>query len=61
MIKKKKHDKMELLAKSKLTRKEVLISQVLINSVITHDEFFLINNLRKECKYVEEEIKDLIT
>ena len=61
MIKKKKHDKIELLAKSKLTRKEVLISQVLINSVITHDEFFLINNLRKECKYVEEEIKDLIT
>ena len=61
MIKKKKHDKIELLAKSKLTRKEVLISQVLINSVITHNEFVLINNLRKECKYVEEEIKDLIT
>ena len=61
MINKKKHDKIVLLAKSKLNRKEVLISQVLINSVITHDEFVLINNLRKECNYVEEEIKDLIT
>ena len=37
--KKKKHDKIVLLAKSKLNSIEVLISKALINSVISHDEF----------------------
>ena len=37
-----------LLAKSKLNRIEVLISKTLINSVIIHDEFVLINNVIKE-------------
>ena len=37
-----------LLAKSKLNRIEVLISNTLINSVIIHDEFVLINNVIKE-------------
>ena len=37
--KKKKHDKTVLLAKSKLNRLEVLISKILIDAVISHDEF----------------------
>ena len=35
-----KHDKIVLLAKSKLNRIEVLISKALINSNISHDLFF---------------------
>ena len=46
--KKKKHDKMVLLAKSKLNSIEVLNSKALIDSVIRHDEFVLINNVLKE-------------
>ena len=37
--KKKKHDKIKVLAKSKLNSLEVLISKALIDSVISHDEF----------------------
>ena len=49
--KKKKHDKIVLLAKSKLNSIEVLISKAIIDSNITHDEFVLINNVLKEfCK-----------
>ena len=40
IIKKKKHDKTVLLARSKLNSMEVLISKALIDSVIIHDEFF---------------------
>ena len=46
--KKEKHDKVVLLAKSKLNRIEVLISKALIDSVISYDEFVLINNVLKE-------------
>ena len=46
--KKKKHDKIVLLAKSKLNGIEVLISKALIDSNISHDEFVLINNVLKE-------------
>ena len=42
--KKKKHDRIVLLAKSKLNSMEVLISKVLIDSNISHDEFVFINN-----------------
>ena len=38
--KKKKHDKIILLAKSKLNSIEILISKALIDSNISHDEFF---------------------
>ena len=37
-----------LLEKSKLNRIEVLISKALVNSVISHDEFVLINNVLKK-------------
>ena len=46
--KKKKHDKIVLLAKSKLKSIEVLISKALIDSVISHDKFALLNNMLKE-------------
>ena len=38
-----KHDKIVLLAKSKLNSIEVLISKSLIDSVISHDEFAFLN------------------
>ena len=44
--KKKKHDKLVLSAKSKSNSIEVLISKALIDSVICHDEFVLINILK---------------
>ena len=56
--KKKKHDKIMLLAKSKLTSIEVLISKALIDSIIIHDEFVLINNLLKEYDDKKEKIKN---
>ena len=57
--KKKKHDKIVLLAKSKLNSIEVLISKALINSVIIHDEFVLISNVLKEYNKMKEEIENL--
>ena len=45
--KKKKHDKLILLAKNKL-----------IDSNITHDEFVSLNNVQKECGDMKEEIKN---
>ena len=59
--KKKKHDKTVLLAKSKLNSTEVLICKALIDSVISHDEFVLINNVLKEYNEMKEEIKTLKT
>ena len=57
--KKKKHDKIVLLAKFKINSIEVLISKVLIDLVISHDEFVLINNVLKEYNEMKEEIKSL--
>ena len=45
--KKTKHDKIVMLAKSKLNSIGVLISKALIESVINDDEFILINNVLK--------------
>ena len=53
-----KHDKIVLLAKSNLTSIKVLISKVLIDSNINHDEFVLINNILKEFYDMTEEIKN---
>ena len=55
--KKKKHDKIVLLAKSKLNSIEVLISKALIDSNISHDEFVLINNVLKKFYDMNEEVK----
>ena len=59
--KKKKHDKIVLLAKRKLNSIEVLISKNLLNSVISHDEFVLINKVLKEYNEMKEEMKNLKT
>ena len=60
--KKKKHEKIVLLAKSKLYRIEVLTPRALIDSNISYDEFLLINNVLndedKENDEMEEEIKN---
>ena len=53
-----RHDKIVLRAKSKLNDIEVLISKVLIDSNISHDEFVLINNVLKEFHDMKEEIKN---
>ena len=52
--KKKNHDEIRLLAKSKLNRIEVAISKALINSNISHDEYVLTNNLLKEYNNMKE-------
>ena len=59
--KKKKHDKIVLLAKCKLNNMEVLISKALIDSNVSHDEFVLINNVLKEYDKRKKEIKYLKT
>ena len=48
---KKKHDKIVMLAKSKLNSIEVLIFKALIDSNINHDKFVLINNVLKQLWY----------
>ena len=53
--KKKKHDKIVLLRKSKLNSLEVSISKALIDS---NNEFVLINNVVKEFYNMKEEIKN---
>ena len=55
IIKKKKK------TKSKLNSAEVLISKALIDSVVSHDEFVLRNNVLKEYNEMNEEIKNLKT
>ena len=59
--KKKKHDKIVLLERSKLNMIEVLVSKVLIDSNISHDEFILINNGLKGYGEMKEEMKNLKT
>ena len=54
--KKKRNDKIVLLAKAKLNTIEVLI-----DSNISYDEFALINNMLKEYDDMKEEIKNLNT
>ena len=50
-----------MLAKSKLNFLEFLISNALIDPVIGHHEFVLINNVLKEFDERKEEIKYLKT
>ena len=51
--KKKDHDKVVLLAKTKSNSIVALIFKVLMESDITHDEFVIVNNLFKEYDYNE--------
>ena len=50
-----------MLAKSKLNSMGVLISKVLIDSVISHDKFVLINNVLMQYNEMKEETKKLET
>ena len=52
--KKKKDDRVVLLAKSKLNSIEVSIYKVLVDSVISHDEFLLITNVIKEYSEIKK-------
>ena len=56
--KRKKHDKIIILAKSGLNSIEVLISKALIDSSISHDEFFSINNVLREYYKTKKEMKN---
>ena len=56
--KKKKHNKILLLEKSKLNSIEALISKALIDSNVSHNEFVLINNVLKKFYDIKEEIKN---
>ena len=55
--KRKKHDKIVLLAKTKLDTIEVFISKALIYSYINHEEFVSVNVLR-EYSEMKESIKN---
>ena len=55
----KKHDKILLLAKTKLSIIEALISRDLIDSYIGHDEFVSVNNVLKEYYDMKGEIKNI--
>ena len=55
--KKNKHQKIVLPAKSKLDSIEVLIYKILINLIIIHDKFVLINNILKEFYGMKKKIK----
>ena len=54
--KKKKHDKVVLLAKTKLNSIEILISKALIDSNVSHDELVSMYNALKEYDHMKEEI-----
>ena len=56
--KKKKHGKIVLLAKTNLNTIEILISKASIDSSISHDEFFSVNNVLKDYDDMKEEIKN---
>ena len=56
--KKKRHDKMVLLEKDKVNTIEVVISKVLIDSCINHDEFGSVNNVLREYYEMKKEIKN---
>ena len=57
--KKKKHEKIVLLAKTKLKSIGFLISKALIDLSIIHDEFILINNVLKEYDNMKKESTNL--
>ena len=52
--KKKKHDKIFMLAKSKLNSIDTLISQALIDMDISHEEFIAILKEKDRCEMMKE-------
>ena len=55
--KKKKHDKILVLAKNKINSIETLISQVLIDLDISHEEFKTIVNEKEKYEKTKEDIR----
>ena len=55
--KKKNHGTITLLAKTKLSSVEILISKALIDLNISHDEFVLTNNVLKKFDDKKDKIK----
>ena len=57
--KKKKHDKILMLAKSKLISIDTLVSQALIDMEISHKEFVTILNERNKYEKMKENLKNV--
>ena len=55
--KQKKHNKIVILARSKLNSKESKISEALINNEITHEDFMTIINEKKKYRKLKETIR----
>ena len=53
-----KGDKIFVLGKDKLNTVEIIIYKALINSCISHDEFFSVNNVLREYYEMKKEIKN---
>ena len=56
--KKKKHYKILMLAKSKLSNIEILVSQALIDKEISHEEFFTIMKEKNEYEKMKENVRN---
>ena len=52
------HDKIVFLGKDKLNTIEVLISKVLIDPYISHDEFVFVNNVLREYNRIKKDMKN---
>ena len=59
--KKKKHDKIVVLARSKLNSTETKISEALIGNEISHEHFTTITNEEKNYRELEESIRMMKT
>ena len=57
--KKKKHDKILILAKSKLNRIETLVSQALIDMEIRHEEFITVLNEKDKSEKMKENVRNI--
>ena len=57
----KTHDKIVLLAKTKLNTIKIFISKTLTNSYISHDKLVSLNNALKKYDDMKEETKNLKT
>ena len=57
----KKHNKIVMLAKSKLNSIESKISEAMINNEISHEDFMPIMNEEKKCRELKERIRMIIS
>ena len=57
--KKKKHDKILMLAKSKLNSIETLVSRALIDMEISHEEFITILKKKGKCEKMKENVRNV--